>query len=448
MTSIVISCVKTTKTQNYCFLLANIVFYAYWDYRFLFLLFGVILLSYISARLFHKTKKPFHIWLSVIICLAILCIFKYFNFFSDSFSRAFGISDHVTLNLILPLGISFYLFQSLSYLFDVMYGKIETENDFIKLAAYISFFPQITSGPIVKSKDFLPQLNKIHRIKKENVYEGIQLFLIGLTKKVVFADRIGVAVDAVYSAPAAYNGLSVIMAVIGYSIQIYCDFSGYSNMAIGIAKIWDFDLGTNFNAPYIATNPSDFWRRWHISLSTWFRDYVYIPLGGSRKGKFRTYFNLFVTMLLSGIWHGANLTFIIWGIIHGLASVIHKGINDILINRNAHFAMPKAVCIIMNYVFVSLAWIVFRAKNLAEAQNILRSTFNSSGLMYINVYTVIYVAFFFCVNYFALTKNGGNILTINLDLDKFWNKAIIATWAWLIVLFMYCGNSAFIYAQF
>lgn len=446
--SVAISFAPNIKIQRLFFLLANIVFYAYYDYRFLVLLFAVILLCYICAILYDRTKKKYYIYSSVIICLAVLGVFKYFNFFSESFSKVFGINDYVTLNLILPLGISFYLFQAMSYLFDVMREKVEVQKDFVKLAVYISFFPQITSGPIVKSKDFLPQLDKLHKIRKENVYEGIQLFLIGLTKKIVFADRIGVAVDAVYSAPSAYNGISVLMAIIGYSFQIYCDFSGYSNMAIGIAKMWDFDLGDNFNAPYIAKNPSDFWRRWHISLSTWFRDYVYIPLGGSRRGRLRTYFNLFITMVLSGIWHGANLTFIAWGIIHGIGSAIHKGMNDLSKSRNSDITIPNVIKILMNFVFVSFAWVIFRAKSLMHAQNIISSLFNTEGLMYINVYTVIYVFILVFFNIFAQKRNSGDVFNINLNLDKFNNKLIIAIWGWLIVLFMYSGNSAFIYANF
>ena len=446
--SIALASVKSAKVQKYIYVIANIVFYAYWDYRFLILLFGVVVLCYCCACLYEKANKRRYIYFSVVICLVVLGIFKYFNFFSETFSLAFGISDHVTLDIILPLGISFYLFQAMSYLFDVMYGKVVPEKDFVKLAAYISFFVQITSGPIVKSKDFLPQLDRVHRVKKENVYEGIQLFLVGLTKKVVFADRIGVAVDAVYRAPSAYNGISVLMAVVGYSVQIYCDFSGYSDMAIGIAKIWDFDLGKNFNLPYLAKNPSDFWRRWHISLSTWFRDYVYIPLGGSRNGKWRTYFNLFITMVLSGIWHGANITFIIWGIVHGIGAVVNRAINDFMKRRNIKVSLPHGVAISLNYIFVSLAWIVFRANSLAEANSIFMSLFNLDGINYINVYAVIYIVALAIVNIFSLKRNGGDVFIINMDLDRFKNKLILATWVWLIVMFMYCGNSAFIYAQF
>lgn len=438
----------TAKSQRRILLLANAVFYGFWDYRFLLLLILVIVIGYIGAIQYKKNHNKIWIDGAVIIYILILGVFKYFDFFSESFSRIFSIKDNVTLNLILPLGISFYLFQAMSYLFDVKYEKIEIEKDFVKLATYISFFPQITAGPIVKSKDFLPQLERLHRIKKENIYSGIQLIVLGITKKLVFADRIGVAVDEVYKAPISYNGISVLMAIVGYSLQIYCDFSGYSNIAIGIAKIWDFDLGENFNAPYIAKNPSDFWKRWHISLSTWFRDYVYIPLGGSRNGMFRTYFNLFITMVLSGIWHGANSTFIIWGIVHGMASALNRGFNDCLRRTSAKYTIPSGLCIMMNYVFVSLAWVVFRADNFKHACTIYKCLFNTSGLLYINVYVVAFVIIYIFISVFAVIMNNGNIIAINLNLDSMKNKILISIWIWLVVEFMYCGNSAFIYAQF
>lgn len=439
---------QNVKIQNALLLFANVLFYALCDYRFLLLLFLIITMCYVFAILFEKSKNKLCIRMAVVICVIVLGVFKYFDFFSESFAKLFGITNHFSLNLLLPLGISFYLFQAMSYLFDVMYGKILAERDFVKLAVYISFFPQITAGPIVKARAFLPQLDRLHKVTRSNLFEGVQLFMIGLTKKVVFADRIGIAVDAVYNAPAAYNGISILGAIIGYSFQIYCDFSGYSNMAIGIAKIWDFDLGENFNAPYIASNPSDFWRRWHISLSTWFRDYVYIPLGGNRKGKLRTYFNLFFTMVLSGIWHGANITYIIWGIVHGLASVLHKMKNDFGIKKLKYNKGMDFVRIGFTFAFVSMAWVVFRANDIGQAFEIYASLLNLKGIMYINVYVVIYAAILVCFNILARIRNHGNVVVVRLPLDRFLGKVLVALWAWAIVLFMYCGNSAFIYAQF
>lgn len=435
---------KTVKQQHRVFLLANAVFYAYWDVRFLLLLLGVIGVCYAAARLYERSGKPAFVYSGVISCLALLGFCKYYHFFVSSFARAFGLAEG-TLNILLPLGISFYLFQAMSYLLDVKRGTMTAEGDFIKLAAYISFFPQITSGPIVKAHDFLPQLERLHRVKKDNVYLGVTRFVTGLTKKVVFADRIGVAVNAVFAAPAAYNGLSIAMAVVGYSLQIYCDFSGYSDMAIGIAAIWDFDLGKNFNLPYLAENPSDFWRRWHISLSSWFRDYVYIPLGGSRRGKLRTYVNLFITMVLSGLWHGANATYLVWGAYHGLGCVIHR-----LLGKRGSQKTPwqTALCTAANCLFVSAGWVIFRADSMAQAMAVFCGLFRGDGICYINVFVVIYGLVIALTHLYARFRLDGNAPTARLALDTFRGKLLLCVWVFLIAMLMYCGNSAFIYANF
>ena len=435
---------KTVKAQRWVFLLANAVFYAYWDMRFLLLLLGVIGVCYAAARLFEYGGKPAWIYGGVVVCLALLGFCKYYNFFISSFARAFGLGLG-TLNIILPLGISFYLFQAMSYLLDVKKGTMTAERDFVVLAAYISFFPQITSGPIVKAHDFLPQLEQLHRVKKDSVYLGVTRFVTGLTKKVVFADRIGVAVNAVFAAPAAYNGLSIAMAVVGYSLQIYCDFSGYSDMAIGIAAIWDFDLGKNFNLPYLAENPSDFWRRWHISLSSWFRDYVYIPLGGSRRGKLRTYVNLFITMVLSGLWHGANATYLVWGAYHGLGCVIHR-----LLGKRGSQKTPwqTALCTAANCLFVSAGWVIFRADSMAQAMAVFSGLFRGDGICYVNVFVVIYGLVIALTHLYARFRLDGNAPTARLALDTFRGKLLLCVWVFLIATLMYCGNSAFIYANF
>lgn len=441
---------KSCKQQHIVFLIANIIFYAYWDVRFLALLAAVILVCYYCAKAYESGKKKIFIGLPVAVCVGTLGVCKYLNFFIESFCEMFGINGVHTLQIILPLGISFYLFQALSYVLDVKKGTICAEKSLVKLAVYISFFPQITSGPIVKAHDFLPQLDRVHRISKANVYAGIQLFVLGLTKKVVFADRIGVAVNAVYSAPLAYNNISILWAIIGYALQIYCDFSGYSDMAIGIARVLDFDLGRNFDLPYLAKNPSDFWRRWHISLSSWFKDYVYIPLGGGRAGKLKTFRNLFVTMLLSGIWHGANWTFIVWGVLHGLGSIVHKVFRDITAKpKSVKTSLPVSiVCIACNSIFVSLLWVVFRAADMTQAMQILTGLFRTTGITYINAYVVVYFILIAGVHLIGLIKNNGHAFSLALDLDCFKGQFIMITWVLLIVVFLYVGDSAFIYAQF
>ena len=440
---------KSCSQQRKVLLIANVVFYGYWDIRFLALLFFIIIVCFICALGYEKSQKRIYSVIAVSICLVTLGICKYLNFFIDSFCRAFGFEEANTLNIILPLGISFYLFQGISYILDVKKGTIKAEKNFIKLATYISFFPQIVSGPIVKAHDFLPQLEYVHRIKKKNVYSGIQLFVLGLTKKVVFADRINIAVNAVYNSPEAYNNISILWAVIGYSLQIYCDFSGYSDMAVGIAKILDFDLGKNFDMPYLAKNPSEFWRRWHISLSSWFRDYVYIPLGGSRCGRIKTYRNLFVTMLLSGIWHGANWTFIVWGAAHGLGSVANRMLKDVYgSQRQKSKPINSVLFIVSNCIFVSLLWVIFRSENMGQAVQIFSGLVRVNGITYVNVYVVAcFIAVCFA-HILAGVKNQGHVILPNLNLDKFKGQFVFCTWILLIVVFMYVGDSAFIYAQF
>ena len=432
------------RRQRWVILLANILFYGYWDARLLGLLFGIIGACYISAIAYHKTQRKTPIAVCVVFCLSVLAVCKYSNFFVEAFCRSFGIANRFSLQIILPLGISFYIFQALSYLFDVKKAVIPAQTDFVKLAAYLSFFPLITAGPIVKARDFLPQLDRLHRIKKENVYRGISLFLMGLTKKVVFADRIAVAVNAVYQAPGAYDGISILLALIGYAMQLYCDFSGYSDMAIGIAAIWDVDLDRNFNMPYLAKNSSDFWNRWHISLSSWFREYVYFPMGGSRCARWKTYRNLLITMLLSGLWHGANWTFLIWGGLHGVVAVVSKVWTDSGKTKTRH----AWACILLNNVVVVLLWGLFRADSLQEVLQIYTGLFRLNGVHYINVFVVVYLVLMVLGNLAAYYRNEGNAIEINLNLDRFRNKLIISVWIFLIVMFAYVGDSAFIYAQF
>lgn len=446
--------VKGLRNQHILFLVANFIFYAYWDYR----LFGLIIIEiaivYIFGRMIEAKRKKWCIVVPTIMILFILGYFKYCNFFISSFCSIFHIKNALSLKILLPLGISFYTFQALSYLFDVNQRKIEAEKSFLKIAVYISFFPQIISGPIVKAHDFLPQLEYFHIINKEQFSKGCQIFLIGLLKKIVIADRIGMSVDAVFATPMAYDGISILMSVIGYSVQIYCDFSGYSDMANGIAKIMGFELGQNFNVPYISKNPSDFWRRWHISLSTWFRDYLYIPLGGSRKGKLRTYINLVITMVVSGLWHGASWSFIIWGACHGVGSALHKLFRDCVKKYNLHIENIQTkqfidiVSIITNYCFVSLMWIVFRADNLEQVYAIVVGVFRSSGINYISPFVIMYCLLVLLAHVWCLVRNGSVGKYIVLNVDKMGAKIYICILVLVIVALMYTGNSAFIYAQF
>ena len=270
----------------------------------------VTVMVYVTA-MHLKNRMVFAI--GIVSPLVVLGVFKYFNFFLSSFAVLFGKNNIGTFNIILPVDISFYTFQALSYLIDVKRGKIAAERDFIKLALYISFFPQLVAGPIVKAKDFLPQLYEDRKITLKGIEYGLQLIVFGLFKKLVLADHMAVFVDDVFHAPSAFNWSTLILAMISYSLQIYFDFSGYSDIAIGCARCLGYDFLPNFNLPYLSQNVTEFWRRWHISLSTWLKEYLYIPLGGNRRGKARQSVNLFITMLLGGLWHGANWTFVFWG---------------------------------------------------------------------------------------------------------------------------------------
>lgn len=354
---------KTTVYKEIFLLAASYFFYGYWDWRFSFLLLFVTVCAYVTALFAHKKAA---LVIGVTVPLIVLAFFKYFNFFLDSFSALVG-RELGAWAIILPVGISFYTFQALSYVLDVRRGRMEAEKSFVRLALYISFFPQLVAGPIVKAADFLPQLKEDRRITLKNMEIGLQWILFGLVKKIVLADHLSVFVDDVFRTPAAFSWISIVLAVLSYSIQIYFDFSGYSDIAIGCAKCLGYDFIPNFNLPYISENVTVFWRRWHISLSSWLREYLYIPLGGNRKGKVRQYINLTLTMLLGGLWHGANWTFVFWGGLHGAALCVDK----LLPKRKEKPLVLRVLCILGTFLFVSFAWIFFRAETFSKAWAII-----------------------------------------------------------------------------
>jgi alginate O-acetyltransferase complex protein AlgI len=359
------------------------------------------------------------------------------------------------INIILPIGLSFYIFEIISYLSDIYYKKIVVCKNIFQLALFIAYFPKIMSGPIVRAGDFLPQISKFQFLKLSNISEGFQIFLFGAFKKVVIADRLGVCVNAIYNAPNTYNWISVLCAVLSYSIQIYCDFSGYTDMAIGISKMLGIDMCSNFNMPYISRNPSEFWKRWHISLSSWFKDYVYIPLGGSRKGEVRTYFNTFLTMFISGLWHGASWTFVFWGALHGVAQLFHrvfaklrskKRINSSL---NKERKWDKVFSVLFTYLFICFTWIFFRADSFETAFIILRRIITfQTGVMYIYVYFIIFSVILIFAYFLGLYRNKGNGYYPILKLKSFKSKLVLCIMIWIIIAFSYVGDTAFIYQQF
>ena len=373
-----------------------IVFILYWavahKYRWIILLassyyfymcsgpkYGLLILSitavtFFSALWINKNnddsrKKRTILAITVLICLGVLFVFKYFNFFSSSLNSLLGFvginNDPIIINLVLPVGISFYTFQTMSYVIDVYRGETEAEHHFGKYAAFVSFFPQLVAGPIERSSNLLPQIKKEHYFDYEQAKYGMKLMLWGYYKKLVIADVLSEYVNKVYSNPHKFQGFSLVLASLFFTIQIYCDFSGYSDIAIGTAKLFGINLMKNFDSPYFSKSVREFWGRWHISLSTWFRDYVYIPLGGNRVPPLRHKINLMITFLISGLWHGANWTYVTWGGVHGLAQVIETS----LFKKKDTTKNPivNILRMLITFCFCSFAWIFFVSKSMSDA---------------------------------------------------------------------------------
>jgi alginate O-acetyltransferase complex protein AlgI len=355
-------------TRQTVLLLASIYFYAAWRPAYILLLAAPSVIDYGCAILISETSDRTAqrriLWASVVSNMGLLAYFKYTNFFLSTITALLGVS-HRTLDITLPVGISFFTFKALSYTIDVYRKEIPVCRNWRQFAMFITYFPELIAGPIVRASVFLPQLQRSLRFSWARTYLGAQLILLGATKKLVIADRLAILVDAVFADPSAYSPVTVLSSVIAYSFQIYCDFSGYSDMAIGVSKIIGYDLPENFNMPYLALSLSDFWRRWHITLSSWLRDYLYIPLGGNRKGSFRTYVNMMITMLLGGLWHGANWTFVFWGLLHGLGIAVAQA-------SSRRFRLPRIVAWLLTYAFVCLTWIFFRSPSLSVAIIILK----------------------------------------------------------------------------
>lgn len=361
------------KLQNAFVVLASYVFYGWWDYKFLLLIAFTSLCSYVSGILIAKSeevraKSKFWMGTNIVINLGILVVFKYYDFFVSEFGELFGVStESLLLRVILPVGISFYTFQALSYSIDVYRGNIKPTKDIIAFFAYISFFPQLVAGPIERATNLLPQFLQNRKFSYEQGVDGMRQILWGLFKKIVIADNCATYVDQVWSTYDTQSGSTLLLAAVLFTFQIYGDFSGYSDIAIGTAKLFGIRLMRNFNNPYFSRDIAEFWRRWHISLTTWFRDYVYIPLGGSRNGQWRTIANTFVVFVLCAIWHGANWTYLVWGLYHVLLFV-----PLILWHRTKQYKHTDATWrqipqILLTFALVVIGWIIFRAPSVADA---------------------------------------------------------------------------------
>lgn len=374
-------CVRL-RVQNALLLVASYVFYGFWDWRFLSLIFVSTMVDYaIGRQLGGSTddrRRKLLVITSVAVNIGILGFFKYAGFFVDSFAimlESFGFDVHLpTLQIVLPVGISFYTFQTLSYTIDVYRRKMEPTRDLLTFALFVAFFPQLVAGPIERAKHLLPILANKRIVSWKNIAVGLELILLGFVKKVAVADTLAPLVDARYMDPSAASGSDLLLATYLFSIQIYCDFSGYSDIARGSARLFGIKLMRNFEQPYLSSSITEFWRRWHISLSSWLRDYVYISFGGNRLGQWMTYRNLMLTMLLGGLWHGASWTFVIWGGLHGLYLGVHKffrGASAGSGTSGSRLMLRKLASIFITFQLVTFTWIFFRAGSLADAMAVI-----------------------------------------------------------------------------
>ena len=448
------------KARWLMLLAASCVFYMWFVPKYILILLVTIIIDYSAGILMEKhadepKKKKTFLVISVVSTLLVLFIFKYLGFINDNFvwlCQKLGLDVRTSVNIILPIGLSFHTFQSMSYVIEVYRGNQKAERHFGYYSLYVMFFPQLVTGPIERPGNLLRQLHEHKDFRYENISKGMRLILFGLFIKMVVADHLGAYVDEVYANPAEYNSWSVMLAMAFYSFQIYCDFFGYSTIALGSAKLMGFDISDNFRTPYLAKNIAEFWHRWHISLSTWFRDYVYFPLGGSRVKFGRWAFNILVVFVLSGIWHGAAWTFLFWGFAHGLLHIVEKALRNRFPYKEPNSKWLSisldALRIAKTFVLVTLFWVMFRATDFANMRDIFAaavSNFGGGQSLAVKPEVWLYLALFIL----------SDLLLFNTRFDAWCEgKPMIVRWlvyALLIFLIIACSsvNSfPFIYFQF
>jgi D-alanyl-lipoteichoic acid acyltransferase DltB (MBOAT superfamily) len=371
--------VRRTRLSMYWLLVASYVFYGWWNPLYLLLMAWATVVNYVAVVLMDVTGRR-KLWLavSVVNSLGVLAFYKYWGFITDNVNALLGLLGvSYSLpepNILLPVGISFFTFQAMSYAIDYYRGEVEREHSLVRFATFVSLFPQLVAGPIERATNLLRQLHDTPTISKQDITDGLSLFVVGLFKKIALADYLALYVDKVYQTPGQQQAPALILATFAFGWQIYFDFSGYTDMARGIGRIMGYRLMLNFNNPYVATSLGDFWQRWHVSLSTWFKDYVYIPLGGNRRGQFHTYKNMFLTMVISGLWHGAAWKFIIWGTLHAVGRVLTRELERTAFYRDRVPRLAKQVFV---FSFVTFAWVFFRAHSLGDAWLIVSRTFSA-----------------------------------------------------------------------
>lgn len=452
-------------------LAASYYFYMCWKAEYAILILVSTLIDYVAAlrmgKTTEKSARTKYLILSLAANLGILFAFKYANFFNESiravlqqFNIFYGFPG---FDWLLPVGISFYTFQSMSYTIDVYRGEKEPERRFTTFALYVAFFPQLVAGPIERSVRLLPQLDRTVRFDYDRLISGLRLMLWGFFKKVVIADRLAIYVNQVYNSPGEYQGFTLLLATYFFAFQIYCDFSGYSDIAIGTARIMGYDLMLNFRQPYFSQSISEFWKRWHISLSSWFKDYLYIPLGGNRVSKPRWYFNLLAVFLVSGLWHGANWTFALWGFLHGFYLVFSIWTQKAreamagLLKIDRFPLLQRGLKIFLTFHLVCFAWVFFRANSVAEAflilRNLLRLDFSPAGLAAINVALgwgelLIALGSILLLEVYHLLERTGRLKILVLGQPRTFRWAIYYALILGIVFFGVFNHTEFIYFQF
>ena len=436
---------KNTKLRVPWLFAASYFFYACFYPLYLILIAYSTLLDYtVVTKMAKSTRRKMWLSISIINNLGLLGFFKYGAFVTDNLNNllsSLGIPYFLPApGMILPVGISFYIFQSMSYTVDYYRGNIERETSFVRYATFVSLFPQLVAGPIERAKNLLPQLRKPPKVSMQDVTDGLSLFVVGFFKKVALADYMALYVDKVYDAPEQFQAPALVLATFLFSWQIYFDFSGYTDMARGVARMMGIHLMLNFNNPYLATGLGDFWSRWHISLSSWFKDCVYVPMGGNRKGNFNTYRNMFLTMVISGLWHGAAWTFIIWGALHGIGRLCTRELERTSFYQER---IPKVVKQLLVFVFVTFTWVFFRAESISDAWTIMARMF-TSGLA--NPYCpLLALALVFAVwlYQFAYESRGKWVLELRPV-----RIGIVVLLIFYLAVFAPASEKAFIYFQF
>lgn len=449
------------NSRNILLLVASYIFYGYWDWRFCSLLMISTAVDFTIGQLMHKQtadrKRKMLLAISMIVNLGILGFFKYFNFFIESFQGIFNHNlDFLHLNIILPVGISFYTFQTMSYTIDIYRKKIKPTTNVIDFALFVAFFPQLVAGPIERASNLLPQLSKKLQPTRLQIEKGIVLIVMGLFRKVMIGDTAGRYVDHIFGDISLYSSFEILCALVLFSIQIYADFSGYSHIARGVAKLLGVELMKNFEQPYLSRNITEFWRRWHISLSSWLRDYLYISLGGNRKGVNRTYINLMLTMLLGGLWHGASWNFVIWGGLHGIYLAVHK---IILKNRRVGekytydgFAglIGFVLKISVNYLLVTFSWLFFRSTSWDTTRLFFNKIFHWEWGEYVGLFSTITLSFLvLTIILDALEYFTGRHTFVLMIKNRYIQIAILLVLFVTTLLFMFQSEPLpFIYFQF